>query len=467
MPSLLVIRNRTSYPDQEVRDLVRFGLADVDASRVCVNVKRMRSGVQAAAGVFYHGVPSISNAPPSSENLITLRLPAASHYPLPWYQDGRGPVRSPMQYVRCHDWREALVAIAAHEGRHLHQYREKRRGGEVDADEHAFFRLARYRQERLTAEERHTRALVELDRRTRAWHVILNEAQALPERTPEEVWARLERRGTKRTLAEVRNVYAALLAAPHVHAVRTIHVGRGCVLGQEHVGCCPGDPGCDKPGWYPSPSSDDDGASQPDRGLATGAESPDDPTMTPTTGTHRNDRSAAARASAGRSAATDRPHQTVDKRKENEMARATATPTPAEAEAGSTEPAAAAPVEDVTGKKPVTSDDLLKRFVAEAKSEMKGLETKANAKVGYTAFRTGGKVIGYAWTTKKPLIRVEVALKLADVPKERRKAFEACKRSAAIQCQTRVTEDSGFSDAIEALKLAAIARSPEATPAAS
>ena len=44
--------------------------------------------------------------------------------------------------------------------------------------------------------------------------------------------------------AEVEAIYRAYTEAPHAHSVYTIHWDRGCRLGKEHRGCCPGTPGC-------------------------------------------------------------------------------------------------------------------------------------------------------------------------------------------------------------------------------
>jgi hypothetical protein len=52
-------------------------------------------------------------------------------------------VRSPI--VEFADWREALVAVAAHEARHIWQYQFDRPRGEVDAELRAAARLEEYR----------------------------------------------------------------------------------------------------------------------------------------------------------------------------------------------------------------------------------------------------------------------------------------------------------------------------------
>jgi hypothetical protein len=54
-----------------------------------------------------------------------------------------GGKRSPL--IRMNDWREALVAVAAHEARHLWQFATDARRSEVDAEQFAAQRLAAYR----------------------------------------------------------------------------------------------------------------------------------------------------------------------------------------------------------------------------------------------------------------------------------------------------------------------------------
>ena len=105
-------------------------------------------------------------------------------------------------------------------------------------------------------EERHAENVAERNRLGKALTALGNEAQCVAhERDPDYVWARLERRGTTRTRAEVVAIFAAYDSAPHCHAVLTLHTFGGlCALGNQHRGCCPDTKGCDHPGWYPRAS---------------------------------------------------------------------------------------------------------------------------------------------------------------------------------------------------------------------
>jgi hypothetical protein len=131
------IRNTSRYLDEDVCDLVRFATRDVDMRDVCVNVKN--SHRYAYGGYAYLGVPAISNAPSSSEYLITLRLGAPERFPFtPPRRRGVPPLR-----LAC--WREALVAVAAHEARHIEQYRQEARRSEVECERFETVMIERFR----------------------------------------------------------------------------------------------------------------------------------------------------------------------------------------------------------------------------------------------------------------------------------------------------------------------------------
>jgi hypothetical protein len=133
----VVVRNTSRYPTDEVRRLVRFATAEVDMRRVCVNVKN--SNVHVCAGWAYDGVPEISNAPASCEYLITVRLGPPDRFP------ARLPTKKSSPRIRVGCWREALVAMAAHEAKHIEQYRERAPRSEVACEKFEAAILARYR----------------------------------------------------------------------------------------------------------------------------------------------------------------------------------------------------------------------------------------------------------------------------------------------------------------------------------
>jgi len=141
------IRNSSRYPDEDVVPCVEFAVRDVDMSRVCVNVKNGALG-----GAAYNGVPDISNAPRSARYLVTLRLgrgrerwplgPINYHFKAP----GETGPRNRFPFFVCHDWREWLVKLAAHEAKHIEQFRRRATCSELSCEEFALGRLEEFRQ---------------------------------------------------------------------------------------------------------------------------------------------------------------------------------------------------------------------------------------------------------------------------------------------------------------------------------
>jgi hypothetical protein len=131
------VRNTSRYPTDEIDRLVRFGTSEIDMRRVCVNVKN--SWRYGCGGSAYEGVPEISNAPPKSEYLVTIRLGPPEMFPttLP------SKKRSPSRVIMC--WREAVVAMAAHEAKHIEQYRLGLPRSEVECECFEAAMLDRYR----------------------------------------------------------------------------------------------------------------------------------------------------------------------------------------------------------------------------------------------------------------------------------------------------------------------------------
>lgn len=140
------VRNTSRHPHVRVEELVCFATRDVDMRKVCVNVKNGE-----LAGGAYNGVPEISNAPDGAEYLITLRLgrgderwplgPVNYHFKAP---HETGP-RNRFPFFVCHDWEEWLVKLAAHESRHIEQFRARVRCSEIDCERFALQALERFR----------------------------------------------------------------------------------------------------------------------------------------------------------------------------------------------------------------------------------------------------------------------------------------------------------------------------------
>lgn len=112
-----LVRNQTEYPDSDVKALVLDVLKQMDVRGVCVTVKHWRHGDSIHASGWYrpHWYPSRGE----DREQISVTLPRLGT-----------PIAPYEPYKRIHtdcptfdltDWREALVAIVAHEGQHARQ----------------------------------------------------------------------------------------------------------------------------------------------------------------------------------------------------------------------------------------------------------------------------------------------------------------------------------------------------------
>jgi hypothetical protein len=143
------IRNTSRYMDDRVRELVLFATAAIDMDAVCVNVKNGSLG-----GGAYNGVPEISNAPREARYLVTLRIgrgdehwplgPVNYHFKAP---DEAGP-RNRFPFFVCESWEEWLVKLAAHEAKHIEQFRDGARCSEIECESFAVAVLEQFRHSR-------------------------------------------------------------------------------------------------------------------------------------------------------------------------------------------------------------------------------------------------------------------------------------------------------------------------------
>lgn len=193
------------YPVEEVRDLVEFAMGEIDHGELVVRVKNTRDIYRGRA---YDGIPSLSAAArqPGATRLVTLAIGPPGGFPTtnevhtarwrrvregesldgvraadlriarPASGHGGGAVRAggpagaarrglapppqlELREVRKHgyggvtapivhlaDWQEAMVAVAAHEGRHVWQYQHGAPRSEVDAERYASQRLELWRE---------------------------------------------------------------------------------------------------------------------------------------------------------------------------------------------------------------------------------------------------------------------------------------------------------------------------------
>ena len=120
------LHNTSRYPTDEVRRLVEFGMRGIRTERLEVHVKNSSDHFR---GMAYHGVPAISTAygKATVDRLVTIGIGAPERFPhvrMTRYQ--RAPV------YELFTWQEAVVMVAAHEGRHIQQMQRKRPLSEVD-----------------------------------------------------------------------------------------------------------------------------------------------------------------------------------------------------------------------------------------------------------------------------------------------------------------------------------------------
>jgi hypothetical protein len=143
----LVFKNSSRYPDAEVRALVVFALKGLDTRRLAVNIK---NAVNCAfRGRAYRGIPRVSpyRGDRRVTHLMTVGIGAPWKFPaLSCYHHQKGMKSAPGYRMEC--WREALVAVAAHEARHIHQFRRALPASEVDTERWAAKRLDAYRKMR-------------------------------------------------------------------------------------------------------------------------------------------------------------------------------------------------------------------------------------------------------------------------------------------------------------------------------
>lgn len=171
------LKNTSSYPTDEVRRLVSSGMKGVNTTGLVVHVRGSRSE---GHGKAYRSIPAHSWAAqvPGARFFVELYIGARTRFPVDnlrtkvrWLDEmpaadvlesndyvgqnrkgqwgvvvARHPYggkRSPL-IVTC-DWKEMLVALAAHEARHIQQFQRHKRCSEVDAERFAANALERYR----------------------------------------------------------------------------------------------------------------------------------------------------------------------------------------------------------------------------------------------------------------------------------------------------------------------------------
>jgi len=134
------VRNHTDLPTREVRKLISLAGNDLDFDRGVVWVD-----VRWTQPHHDRGNPYPASGHCEWPVYASLRIAKPEAYPLPWLD--RGYVGLELGDIL--DWRESLVAIAAHELKHLAEFQRgcvtRGRTMEGRCDAYAFSRLDFYR----------------------------------------------------------------------------------------------------------------------------------------------------------------------------------------------------------------------------------------------------------------------------------------------------------------------------------
>ena len=139
----IVVSEAISADGQELRLLIQEAFAGIDTSGVELRVELARNSRESFTGRAYPEPPRRPEPLPGTLFLVRLRLPGVLRnrgYPRAYRYTGL--VTAPWITVR--DWRERLLALAAHEACHIHQFREGLRRSEVAAERWALKKLAEW-----------------------------------------------------------------------------------------------------------------------------------------------------------------------------------------------------------------------------------------------------------------------------------------------------------------------------------
>ena len=140
------VENLSRYPEEEVLELVGYAVRWIDMRGVHIKVKNAGPG-RVAGGRAYSSVPTIANVAPGSLYLITLKIGPPDDFPSREHRYGwtePGP-RNQFPLLTYADWREALVAVAAHEAMHIQQYKYGHPRSELQTSHFEADTLERYR----------------------------------------------------------------------------------------------------------------------------------------------------------------------------------------------------------------------------------------------------------------------------------------------------------------------------------
>jgi hypothetical protein len=128
----------------ELRRLVHEAFEGVDVAGVEVHIEPAARPSQSFTGLAYFQLPSRPRLQPGTRYLVKLKIPRALRnraYPRTY----RYPRLKTAPWITVGDWRERLVALAAHEACHVRQFRDGLRRSEVQAERWALQLLGAWR----------------------------------------------------------------------------------------------------------------------------------------------------------------------------------------------------------------------------------------------------------------------------------------------------------------------------------
>jgi hypothetical protein len=128
----------------ELRRLIGEGFEGVEPDGVEVRVDRARGARESFTGRAHGRRPPRLASRPDTAFLVQLRIPGTLRnraYPMTY----RYPRRATAPAITVRDWRERLLALAAHEAWHVHQFRYGLPRSEVAAERWALRTLEDWR----------------------------------------------------------------------------------------------------------------------------------------------------------------------------------------------------------------------------------------------------------------------------------------------------------------------------------
>jgi hypothetical protein len=143
-PVLIRVSQDIRTDHHELRRLIRWAFHGVDVSALEIHLEPLRRRRESFTGLAYFQLPTRPRTEPGTRYLVRLRLPRALRnrdYPKTY----RYPGRRTAPWITVGDWRERLLALAAHEACHIWQFRGGHRRSEVQAERWAAGRLLEWR----------------------------------------------------------------------------------------------------------------------------------------------------------------------------------------------------------------------------------------------------------------------------------------------------------------------------------